>query len=141
MQENRYYVPDIEELYMGYECELNYQKKEWYKPLYFDVSDLSDINERMVEIRTKYLDKEDIESLKWKHLVFGYQAISIDCIGFNNGKYQLVWDEIHTKLRIRETVEIEGSEYYEILYFGTCKSINELRKLMKCLDIKIDKNE
>lgn len=76
--ENKYYIPEIEELYVGFECEIlssyGYQKGVWPKVLRedtltgFELAEIKDIlrTTNGTSIRVKYLDQEDIESLGWE---------------------------------------------------------------------------
>lgn len=166
---NKYYTPDIEDLFIGYECERlvmedqtpivieNAQRlkeiidkrlkgsKVWesYKiesPLY--IVDL--INSNL--IRTKYLDKSDIEELGWtevkerfKHpflgLIEGYKIIN-ETTGFNEtSEYQLCKHPNSTIISIYRIYESSWGSQHEQIYSGNCPSINEGKKLMKMLNI------
>lgn len=71
---NKYYTPSIEEFHVGFEYEYRTQGNEWEKDilLYDQVhSNKLDTIRKMLqnelnEIRIKYLDKEDIQSFKFK---------------------------------------------------------------------------
>ena len=65
--ENKYYTPEIEEFYVGFKYERGNKATEgnstkWYKEKITSAQEIVDIF-CCEEIRVKYLDKEDIESL------------------------------------------------------------------------------
>ena len=71
---NKYYIPEIEEFYVGFEYERfvpksNTTEEECWNKLSMSVNYLSlnDIDYEIIEkeIRVKYLDQEDIENLGW----------------------------------------------------------------------------
>lgn len=62
-----YYTPDIEDLRIGYICELiknDGPNREW-KPHVFYSENYFDLEGTHISIRTPYLTKEDIENLGW----------------------------------------------------------------------------
>lgn len=161
IMENKYYVPSITDLYVGYEL---FYIKDLIAPIESNnlvkiiLKDkaLGDIlstevkiqDNRLMSVVSKYLDKEDIESLGW---INGgeYYSISIkdldvyeDYIGHqwrlfvsSDGKISI------DLLRINE----DTGEYCYSLYEGNsncilsranCPSINELKYIMKLLNIK-----
>ena len=80
MKENKYYIPSVDEFHVGFEFErANYGSKlvagapvnkEWIKDKLtdslFDINDILDIyneGKYSTDLRVKYLDREDIESL------------------------------------------------------------------------------
>lgn len=72
---DKYYKPEIEEFHVGFEYErfvpkANATEEECWDKLSMSVNYLSldEIDDEIIEkeIRVKYLDKEDIESLGWK---------------------------------------------------------------------------
>ncbi len=136
---NKYYVPDIEDLHIGYEFELICHNGDWKSGIFPNLlkenKDLDEFkNDDLMKlahaiIRTKYLDKEDIESLEWKctddtmilkSLFFAKISIFI--------QYQMKYN-----LETRNMSII--NENARELYTGECKSINELKYIMKLLGI------
>ena len=68
---NSYYKPDITEFHIGFDYEVKYKNGEWQKQCLNDeLASLRFIDYKLKtnpdDIRVKYLDKEDIESLGWK---------------------------------------------------------------------------
>lgn len=128
MEDNKYYTPDIEDLYIGYRCETyNAMNGEWVTDTLngYNIQELYMTIESVlsVYIKTKYLDKEDIESLGWvwseQHgwYTFGENQEWLMVIGTTVPLWVNVWND-------------QGGWYQ-----GECKSINELRKLIKWLNI------
>jgi hypothetical protein len=77
MEDNKYYIPQIEEFHIGFEYERKYISfEEWKKEIYllhYDCN-LNKLNVRIIdgEIRVKYLDQSDIESLGF---IFSSKAV------------------------------------------------------------------
>lgn len=141
MELDKYYTPEIEEFHIGFKYEyksdfymeiLNKTSGDWRKEeCYFLVdsdgeSELNDI-EKLIQnknIRVKYLDKEDIESL-------GFKKIS------NNWWSTNLYSDGHQLLKINNNYEISYGrhEVRDILFSGNIKNKSELKKLMKQLKI------
>lgn len=67
MEESKFYVPVIEEFHVGFEYETIHGNSYWVKEI-SDGSEIYHISKYYLpkgEIRVKYLDREDIESLDW----------------------------------------------------------------------------
>jgi len=138
MEDNKYYIPTINEFYVGFEYEV-LDKEFWIKKDDFsnsyDYEDscfyglLKDLDKG--NIRVKYLDKEDIESL-----------------GFNNykepmGEYDHTWsygNSKEPKLKVWFNNPIPVVRVYNsfpsIAFQGIVKNKSELKKLMQQLNIK-----
>lgn len=126
IEETKYYIPKLEDIYLGYSVEL-YLRNKWVEVIIenlFDFNDILDIyneGKESTNIRTKQLDSSDIESLGWvlyKHYV--------DFKTFRKDKFTLVFRENDILIRLRYT-----ETYSETLFKGKCKSINELKKIME----------
>lgn len=140
MEENKYYIPEIEDLRIGYECEINealgYQDKftptiigfktdEGYKNELSDVIIMMD--DGYGEVRTPYLTKEQIEKEGWK-VQFGNDK-DFWC-QFIKDKFLVIY-YFDTKL-----LTILNTERSCSIYGGSCNSINEFRTICKFLNIK-----
>ena len=156
----KYYTPTIDEFYVGYECEM----KNSSDSKYFDwelcifkhnfsnqlnedycfeylYSDLQEGN-----IRTKYLDEQDILDLGFKQvddfkftLTKGYYDEEDDDTGF---VYQLIISPTNTLILIEEFPINFGKAVrscYEgncdTVFNGICKSKNELKTILKFLNV------
>jgi hypothetical protein len=160
-QQNKYYTPDISELYVGYECEIGtswgFSKGKFPEVLTYDTltgfaiqkaTDLIDVF-RAGSLRTKYLDQSDIESLGWENCRkltdwFGKND-KPNQVGFDMQNMMLGYDyDSHIlAITVKDPTKSEDgkTEVYDypknVKWFrGECKSINELRKIMEWLNIK-----
>lgn len=162
MMENKYYTPDIEDIRVGYECEqlIDYiTHNEWKKEIFGkgcwlpegDVGGIMHwyhtciINKRL---RTAYLTKEQIEvegfTFKGKCVDDWYEmgiekAFNTDLHNFSGYKAYnvfLQYGKHDNRLKIRG--DFSGGAKMnegEVLFDGECKSINELRQILKLIHI------
>ncbi len=140
---SKYYIPELEDLHIGYQCQWSVLENGD-----FSISDdtrtniessneLLQICELGLNIRTKYLNKEDIESKGWEYI-----NKSIDIWFKKEGRFEIGnWTSykivLHYGLedhRLYIDAIDQGTEHS--LFEGECKSINELRKIMKYLKIE-----
>ena len=123
--ENKYYVPNITEFHVGFEYQIedlgdDGKSKVWRDQIFEGEETRTYFIEELSrkEIRVKYLDKEDIESLGFKHYslsTYNYKEYSLERIGVDN------------KLSI--------SHYGNCIFLGYIKNKSELKKLLKQLKI------
>lgn len=142
--ENKYFTPDIEDICIGYECEINDAlgyKVDYIKCIIddkvlvatsdnsFEASSLSSIidmvNDGYGRIKTPYLTKEQIEAEGWK-----IAAKDSFTPLFRKSNFTLGYREEDNKLKIQTF----GENSYT-LYYGKCKCINDLRKIIKLLGL------
>lgn len=155
MEQNKYYTPEISELYVGYQCEhtsnmsafivedydavvknkLTSTDLRWYTQWAEEENGLEKF------VRTQYLTQQDIESLGWFNGLEGWFYKDIEGIVqlngefFNAGQWCRFGDyELH--YNFNDKFMIISDESRKILFNGEIKSINELRKLMTWLKIK-----
>lgn len=129
---DKYYTPEIEEFYVGFEYETNYLLKDWEKRTltiqdadFFFSSYYSDAVK--VEFRVKHLDQEDIESL-------GFELdLNHKDVRFNFLKFPYRFDFIP----YRRTIEniCRWGEEEDLLKRIKIKNKSELKKLLKQLNI------
>ncbi len=169
--ENKYYTPEIEDLRIGYQCiETVSFGQEWIPSCMGTAEFIGTIgakahweNKGSLEglVLTKYLDKEDIESLgfeffdearlegKGNYLRFKKEWSDCppngQCFDHFYGNYYIClngypqWDYRVSKILIyKETFGgfVGLGRPDEIIFDGNCPSINELKLLMKLLNIK-----
>ena len=151
--ENEYYTPDIEDLRIGYECEvcdLPHVKEFVYMfPRNFEYKKIKIEDISMIQVaanhlkqfclRTKYLTKENIELLGWK-INIDYNHLS-RC-GFEKDNYYLLLN-MHNKIPFIKIIYKDPSkeedgwivapEHFQISI--QCPSINELKTILKLLSI------
>lgn len=137
MKNNLYYTPTISEFYVGFECEVlgligaKEDEKLFSQPTIISQKELLLIDR--LEIRVKYLDQSDIESLGWSTEDNG------ECYNL-----QIKWDlyglyPFEFESKIPHTYKI--SKDRKDLFYGTIKNKSELIKLMKQLNIKNNENK
>jgi hypothetical protein len=133
--ENKYFTPDIEDLCIGYECEINNTYGKWESITItftnsnsFYKTDLTEVC-LLVEdkyVRVPYLTKEQIEAEGWK---FDYNLGDFDYyIKKVNDK-----EEYELEFCYKERINI--NIWKRTLYHGECKDINTFRKIIKLLNI------
>lgn len=132
METNKYYVPSIEEFHIGFWYE-EFRHDEWIKQ---EIGDATQLEGALIllenyegTIRTKYLDKQDIESL-----------------GFDNYEppmeYNHQWKykgsrEFKLAAWFNNEIPVVRvySSYPAIAFHGTIKNKSELQRLLKQLGI------
>ena len=139
MKDDKYYVPEIEEFHVGFEyeeidIEMKYKNTfygEYPEVSIFNYSDcFNSIEEKIKdgEIRVKYLDKEDIESLDWglqwkkdfkDHVVYVFGKDKI---------YTLNFELPSRKISVLKHIINDRVEYS---FVSTVKNISELKELIK----------
>jgi hypothetical protein len=144
--ENKYYIPDITELFVSYKYEMisyssnNYgtNKNDYiWKKFILDRKDyFSDYKEGSFfeiilsrlsnnHIRTKYLDKQDLENEGWiqeNEILFKLERDLTD-------RWYLLFDKEKQRIEF-----CDNNDEFE--FAGTIKSINEFRNIIKYLEIK-----
>ncbi len=144
-ENNKYYIPDIEDLHVGYICEVQQlrdgdpENREFIPTKLNELSemDLFDLSEYFSRCRTKYLDKEDIESLGWSYRgkisnanIKDYESIIEYNMSTINHEYKLYYTSINIIISRWGHNSTTSS-----IYQGECKSINELKKIMQWIKI------
>lgn len=152
--ENKYFTPSIEDIRIGYECEMNgylflfdrgfqitYPKDDsiWeYGDL--DMTSLhfllSERNWNKTKLRVPYLTKEQIEAEGWEiiHRELKPKPYQVDWINAKKGDFTL-WINLalHNSMHLGID-KINGVS--GILFRGQCKDINTFRYICKLLNIK-----
>lgn len=118
--ESKYYTPEIEEFYVGFEYERNqYENDKWYKYV-VEKGDVLDHESKLKNIRVKYLDREDVESLGFNTEDNG-ECYNLQ-IGFDlYGLYPLENNRIHI------------TKDMKTLFDGIIKNKSELKKTIKTI--------
>jgi hypothetical protein len=149
MENNKYFTPDIDDIHIGYELEVNYNFKLndiFHKKIIDSFEELSDIHSRMpgdCVIRIPYLTKEQIEAEGWEY-VKNTNTVDVEiCHIFNKNNYMLGWFPLINKIALLVRDPSKAFDKNGILieynnterYTGSCKDINTFRKLIKLLGI------
>ena len=152
LKDNNYYVPNKEDIFIGYECEIQktqttsgWQKHIWYDENFFDLED------NIIRIRTKYLSKEDIENEGYERQNNWFDETKTQRLGMipdykketDFGSIRLYlgdFDFPHQYVSIEIYVKAKEGDVFNMsmkhfVYHGKIKSINEFRKLCKMLEI------
>jgi len=130
--DDKYFVPDIEDLRIGYEFEFQGIPKGWHKMIFkeddslivmkYNIEKLSDA------IRVPYLTKEQIEAEGWKEISkYNYEKI--------NSNITAYYGDDHYLWIMHPGKTILGEDYLANSFKGECKSINEFRYICKLLKI------
>lgn len=156
MEKDQYYTPDIEDLFVGYECEVwdthAYTPESWRKvkigqadeydtgsfPNYGLFIELADNTSRF---RTSYITRDQIVAEGWKDIT---NPLSINTWSFEKGnrfcgfrfndlKNPFVLYIIVKDPSIEEVTLGVPSEFFK--FICPCPSINEFRKICKLLNI------
>lgn len=142
---NNYFVPDIEDLCIGYELEMNWNRayEEKWVPIKISIQDeeftytdeISDIvnalDDGMSEARVPYLTKEQIKNEGWK-LVWNDGNYGIEVTNFEKDKWILDFSVGYSG---KTNHILIGTSPTSIFFRGECKSINEFRYILKLLKI------
>lgn len=147
MEQNKYYTPEIEDLFIGYECELFIPASKepmvlggyydtWVQMSFTKPWRIHDVQKGESQIRTKYLDKEDIEKCGWILVRQEIKPYGSNWCNFKSKDW-----ELHVQLGdnyFPRLLNINGRKHcpWKGNVKVDCKSINELRKIMKMLGIK-----
>lgn len=150
-KENKYYTPEPSELYIGYEFEvLDDPTPDWMASELTAYHDLAAVNTWLEnkELRTKYLDREDIESLGGEFgtvLIEGYNEKDDFVNGFTlphpgNSEELPKWYVMYGLGDNKWKIEYrfytnQVSQTWKTLFEGTIKSKNELIKIMQFIGI------
>jgi hypothetical protein len=138
--EKKYYTPDISEFYVGFEYEL-FEDNSWCRRIIEEptrILMLYDYYNLQTEVRVKYLDKEDIESLGFR-LVKDYSdqlEYQTQIREFDSGEYwfELTQDKEEKFITISYWEETELGSIEQIVFQGLIKNKSELKKLLKSLN-------
>lgn len=149
IENNKYYTPSIEDIRVGYECEIKPLNSEydwlpaklkhekgyngeglyninpfWYSVIDKDGFPVKAIINDLSQVRTPYLTKEQIEAEGWEIVQENY------CVKNQYRLSLLPNNMIHISVTNVSTVNMKT------LFIGNCPSINEFRTICKLLNIK-----
>lgn len=133
--ENKYFTPGIEDIRVGYECEMLNGYGEW-KPFKFEehlyyegwAVDFG-------KMRVPYLTKKQIEDEGWTitHREYKEPPYKMDWVNAKKGGYTL-WINLGLTDSMFLGIDKEGA-VAGILFRGHCKDINTFRYICKLLNI------
>jgi hypothetical protein len=162
-EESKYFIPDISDLHIGYECEIYAQctskmirKVEWHSVKVSYSPEMSEYVgilqcKKLIKthhIRVPYLTKEQIQAEGWTEYIIEYKRdINLENMNyvFFNEKlnYMLCWFFNRNQIALlvkdpSKALDTNGNiiNYNDTpRYTGECKDINTLRKIIKLLEI------
>lgn len=149
MEQNKYFQPEISDIRVGYECEVNsslgYSKEFTPTIVGFKNEDYAYTDEvsRLInmmddgygEIRTPYLTKEQIEAEGWTEV----RDKLISCVGKTRCYLEIPFEKERYWVWFSEedrSFAITGIDGIKTYFQGICPSINEFRTIIKLLNIK-----
>lgn len=122
-----YYTPKIEELCLGFECEIFHETKNKWIQHIIDIDSIKEL--QYLYPRVKYLDKEDIES-------FGFKRPTEDILYFIKDTIH-IWNPYSNDLDkiviqdLKDTITIGKELHFRQCRFqGIIKNKSELKKLL-----------
>lgn len=150
---NEYYTPELSEMYIGYEYERavvmgigrefeadGMYPVDWWEKAVVGIEERD--NRDIVTIphdrfskyyRTKYLDKSDIEKCGWKNIE---ELTERDYRGYKATRKRGLYPETLTLIWwSNNKLQISSDLLSSHMYWGECKSINELWKIQRWLEI------
>lgn len=125
--ESKYFIPDIEDICIGYELE--HLSATGYIITKFEIdSSLPALQEliKLNQVRVSYLTKEQIEAEGW---IYEKEVKTVKC--YDKKNIFLACSEKTHRMLIRK----HENETWKTIYFGICKDINTFKKLTKLLEI------
>jgi hypothetical protein len=147
---NKYYTPSIEEFRVGFKIEVyNPDKKDW-EDLTVDIGYCYGEFSNWIswgEVRVKYLDKEDIESLGFKEETipncFKEDSLNQGYVKHINEKESLLlhYNGETKKLFLSKQVvynEVTDNWYTDFLFQGSIKNKSEFKVLLEQLNLLQD---
>lgn len=145
--DKQYYTPAIEDLFVGYECEITWNNKEWVGFCIRDgwfgrdgEGDFPDaiyaLNTTPPTIKTPFFSKEGIEKEGWEYInypsaegpsfkkdIFNCQLLAKGNINSSNAGVT------------KDATITFWTTSGDVIFLGECPSINEFRKITKLLNI------
>lgn len=150
MQENQYFTPSIEDIRVGYECEMfddrlqDPENINWINVVLDDWDQVGyAIEDIKWRVRVPYLTKEQIEAEGWEFVdIYRDGGTSVFYkLGERKNSYELIVGRTNmmtpsSNIIINKT-ERDGNIFRKnLIYNGDAPSINEFRKICKLLNIR-----
>ena len=130
MEENKYYIPTIEEFNTKLIHEM-FTVGNWFEIISTNHFDNFEKALKEDRIRVKYLDKEDIESLGYS---FTAEKCGKNVFGNSELNVTTIWISLNNE--IVEIIEVTPG-FRTLLFKGRIKNKSELKVLFKQLEIEI----
>ena len=129
--ENKYFIPDIEDVHVGYELE--HLSATGYITTKFEIDSSLPALEQLIklnQVRVPYLTKEQIETEGWSKAKAPIVTIKHDFyeIPYIKDNFRIDYNFKNNLINILENNGVN-------LFYGKCKDINTFRKIIKLLNI------
>lgn len=142
--ENKYYIPELKEFFVGFEYEYITVNDEFVKNIYgsdkpedteqMDIGLIKRIlKENIGEIRTKYLDKDDIESIGFKNIKDNLYKSIKTYLGVSTGDDKKLCILMNAQDICIYYLSNRGEEY--IKYEGQCKNLSKLKMYLEDIGV------
>ena len=150
MNKNKYYTPSVEEFHVGFRYEHYHKDCDcWLFCIYntiYDQRGNNEIDELNIHLeRVKHLDQQDIEELGWTYtgktteLWFGIPEANVQPFISTYRSFRLSYNLTDHRLMILgyeyENYKDSTDNGGEFLFLGKIKNYNELKQVMKFLNI------
>lgn len=145
MENDKYFTPDIEDMSVGCEFEMDDTWGGWKKLtltkelLVNPMVGLGSGNERSPwyhRIRVPYLTKEQIEAEGWEEEQMYRNGTFVMILGELNKGYELTFTEGNSRIVITKVWTLFDDQVKrDNIFKGNCKDINTFRKIIKLLEI------
>jgi hypothetical protein len=136
--DNKYFVPSIEDFRIGYEFEFQGIPKGWHKMIFSEENSLKNMKyniEKLKDaVRVPYLTKEQIENEGWKYKETSNRLTFIRKISLKVLSWKKEDNDINIYIDLNDEGFYDSSNIVD-LFSGECKSINEFRYICKLLKI------
>lgn len=141
----KYYIPTIDEFYVGFEYERCDNGYNYFKDIYPNNVDQNKLENYITYFRVKYLDVEDIESFGFTHtasLKDYHENFRIEKLfrRLNEDYDSTMWVNVYIKYapdihRVTILGDISDGSLDEKFFEGVIKNKSELKKLLIQLNI------
>jgi hypothetical protein len=136
-RESKYYTPEIEEFHVGFEIEILSPtfKDGWREMIVEDWNDIVmlEVNYPESNIRVKHLDREDIESLGYKHFKHHPKG-AFSAVDYYSG-YSAGLTHYHDTNTIVIYEQLQGDMEGETWFRGKIKNKSELKRILKQIGV------
>ena len=139
MEDNKYYIPTIEEFHKGFEYERILEDSSVQKEV-FDFDGINcfhpDSGKVLDYIRVKHLDREDIESCGFEYYEDDFQGIKrrrYKALAIPPNKYDRLYIKQVNKLEF--VIGINAIDRWETRFNGTIKNKSELKRVLKMIGV------
>lgn len=136
----KYFVPDISDIRVGYECEFyDSDDNDWTKVIIDNQSKLANFTGLEIPLRTPYLTKEQIEAEGWEY-VESTRTWPPNRHAFKKGNYFLIF-RFDIEVPLLDCILQDPSKEERVSnperfrFFCDCKDINTFRMICKLLNI------